>query len=80
MYGETHRLAFEIKLANVGNTSTFVTSRAESIINLTLTSLNRGLIERWKVHLEDHFSDHTMISFLYSCRRGDCKGEKEIGI
>ena len=55
---------YGLSIINRGSTPTFKTSRAQSIIDITLTSKNiEANISGWKVHLEDHFSDHRMISF-----------------
>ena len=54
---------YGLSIINRGSTPTFVTSRAQSIIDITLTSKNiEANISGWQVHLEDHFSDHRMIS------------------
>ncbi len=53
-----------IQIMNEGGKPTFVTCRAESIIDLTLTTPDlSGLVHDWKVEDEDICSDHKKISF-----------------
>ena len=59
-------LTQNLTLLNVGHVSTFVTKRAESIIDLTVVNcyaLENLNLEGWKVETEDSFSDHRYISF-----------------
>ena len=51
-------------ILNTGSKPTFVTSRAKSIIDITLiTNDLLNLVNDWKVEDEDTFSDHKRISF-----------------
>jgi ribonuclease HI len=53
-------------VANTGDTSTFVTSRSESIIDVTLMNLEAALhlnLRDWKVDDGVSFSDHRYITF-----------------
>jgi hypothetical protein len=53
-----------LTILNKGDTPTFVTSRASSIIDITLCSSNLvGLISGWFVDVEHQFSDHRFIEF-----------------
>ena len=54
----------QFAVANVGDTPTFVTSRAQSIIDITLVSNTLlPMISEWRVHTKYNFSDHRRISF-----------------
>lgn len=57
-------MAYGLSIGNKGNTPTFFSPIGQSSIDLTLTTANfsNGLLN-WKVHLEDHFSDHRLITY-----------------
>ncbi len=55
-------IEYNLTVANVGSTPTFVRTNAESIIDLTIGS--NGLnIDEWKVEETDMLSDHRLITF-----------------
>ena len=61
-----------LSLCNRGVTSTFITRRASSIIDLTLCSSNIfESVRRWKVNKDDLCSDHRRIEFILEGL--DCK-------
>ncbi len=61
-----------LSLHNQGTTPTFSCSRGNSIIDLTLTDMSlNDRINDWKVHMEDYFSDHRLISFQLQVNKPD---------
>jgi ribonuclease HI len=56
---------YHLTIGNIGNISTFKTSRAESIIDITLVHSDLyESIKNWVVLSEDFFSDHRAIHFV----------------
>lgn len=57
-------MAYGLNIGNKGSTPTFYSPVGQSSIDLTLTTANfSNALLNWKVHLEDHFSDHRLISY-----------------
>ena len=74
---------FDLSVLNLGSESTFHTSRAQSIIDVSLAHYSlTNLVQDWHVSPEDFMSDHKCISFnialiqppspsVLNCRRTD---------
>ena len=55
---------YDLTCLNNGNTPTFKTCRAESIIDITLVTANLlSSVTEWKVDTTNHFSDHRRLMF-----------------